>query len=93
MKLDLANPAWLQTLPPGRSLGVDAPPASAEDWLFEVKFDGYRLLARVDGKSPVEYLTADADKNRVRRVARAYLSDPEDRLDAIRTAWEQELRA
>ena len=27
------------------------------------------LLARVDGKSPVEYLTGEADKDRVRRVA------------------------
>ena len=29
------------------------------------------LLARVDGKSPVEYVTDEADKNRERRVARA----------------------
>jgi aminoglycoside phosphotransferase (APT) family kinase protein len=29
------------------------------------------LLARVDGKSPVEYITEDADRDRVRRVARA----------------------
>ncbi|UGQ48256.1 DNA ligase D [Massilia endophytica] len=29
---------------------VDAPPASPEDWLFEIKFDGYRMLARIDGK-------------------------------------------
>jgi bifunctional non-homologous end joining protein LigD len=28
---------------------VDAVPSDAGDWLFEVKFDGYRLLARVDG--------------------------------------------
>lgn len=25
-----------------------APPASLDDWIFEVKFDGYRMLARVD---------------------------------------------
>ena len=49
------------------------------------------LLARVDGKSPVEYLTAEADKNRVRRVARALLADPVDRLDAVRQAWNEEL--
>ena len=30
---------------------VDAVPATPEDWLFEVKYDGYRLLARVEGKS------------------------------------------
>jgi len=28
---------------------VDSPPATPEDWLFEVKYDGYRLLARIDG--------------------------------------------
>jgi bifunctional non-homologous end joining protein LigD len=28
---------------------VDAPPATPQDWLFEVKYDGYRLLARIDG--------------------------------------------
>ena len=36
------------------------------------------FLARVDGKSPVEYLTDDNDKNRVRRVARALLDMAED---------------
>ncbi|MRW84782.1 DNA ligase D [Pseudoduganella sp. FT26W] len=39
-----------KTLSPQLATLVDAPPASAEEWLFEVKFDGYRLLARVDGK-------------------------------------------
>ncbi|SHH00331.1 DNA ligase D [Massilia sp. CF038] len=29
---------------------VDKPPSVAEDWIFEIKFDGYRLLTRVDGK-------------------------------------------
>ncbi len=50
------------------------------------------FLARVDGKSPVEYIAAEADKDRVRRVARHLLSDPPDTLDAIRRAWTQELR-
>ena len=27
---------------------ADAPPADAQDWLYELKLDGYRLLARVD---------------------------------------------
>jgi bifunctional non-homologous end joining protein LigD len=39
-----------ETLSPQLATLVDAPPASAQDWLFEVKFDGYRLLARIDGK-------------------------------------------
>lgn len=49
------------------------------------------FLARVDGKSPVEYITAEADRNRVRRVARALLTHPPDRLTDIRHAWSREL--
>ncbi|MFE0755037.1 phosphotransferase family protein [Inquilinus sp. NPDC058860] len=49
------------------------------------------FLARVDGKSPVEYLTDEAQKGRVRRVARALLLDPPARLAEIRTAWTKEL--
>jgi bifunctional non-homologous end joining protein LigD len=30
---------------------VDKPPSTPADWVFEVKFDGYRMLARVEGKS------------------------------------------
>jgi tRNA A-37 threonylcarbamoyl transferase component Bud32 len=51
------------------------------------------FLARVDGKSPVEYLTADADKDRVRRVARALLLAPPDRLRTVRAAWGAEIGA
>ena len=29
---------------------VDALPGTPDDWLFEVKFDGYRLLARIDSR-------------------------------------------
>jgi fructosamine-3-kinase len=49
------------------------------------------LLARVDGKSPVEYLTAEVDKDRVRRVARALLAQPAERLHSVRSAWAREL--
>ena len=51
------------------------------------------FLARVDGKSPVEYLTADHDKNRVRRVACELLAKPVDRLMAVRAAWGKEIGA
>jgi aminoglycoside phosphotransferase (APT) family kinase protein len=51
------------------------------------------LLARVDGKSPVEYLTAEQDKDRVRRFAGALLRHPVARLDAVRAGWEDELKA
>jgi aminoglycoside phosphotransferase (APT) family kinase protein len=49
------------------------------------------FLARVDGKSPVEYITTDTDRNRVRRVARALLQSPADRLQSIADAWAKEL--
>jgi bifunctional non-homologous end joining protein LigD len=39
-----------ETLSPQLATLVDGPPAAPEDWLFEIKFDGYRLLARIDGK-------------------------------------------
>lgn len=37
------------TLAPQLATLVEQPPATAGDWLFETKFDGYRLLARVAG--------------------------------------------
>jgi len=46
------------------------------------------LLARVDGKSPVEYLTEDAQKHRVRDVAGALLTDPPCTLRQVRNAWQ-----
>ena len=52
---------------------------------------GGLFLARVDGKSPVEYITAPADKDRVRRVARALLAAPPARLAAVRAAWAGEI--
>ena len=51
------------------------------------------FLARVDGKSPVEYLTDERDKDRVRRVARALLAAPVERLAAVRAAWAKEVGA
>jgi len=49
------------------------------------------LLARVDGKSPVEYLTREEDTEPVRDVARRLLAEPVDRLDAVRAAWARRL--
>lgn len=49
------------------------------------------LLARVDGKSPVEYVTEEADKDRVRRVAGALLETPSETLAAVWAAWEDGL--
>lgn len=49
------------------------------------------FLARVDGKSPVEYVTSEPDKDRVRRTARALLAYPVGRLSEVRQAWAKEL--
>ena len=49
------------------------------------------FLARVDGKSPVEYITDQAQRKRVRRVAGALLRQPVDRLRSIGAAWREEL--
>ena len=49
------------------------------------------FLARIDGKSPVEYVTEEADKARVRHVARGLLKTPVARLGAVRSAWAAEL--
>lgn len=38
------------TLAPPLATLVDGPPSDPDNWLFEIKFDGYRILARVDGK-------------------------------------------
>jgi aminoglycoside phosphotransferase (APT) family kinase protein len=49
------------------------------------------LLARIDGKSPVEYLTSEIDKNAVREAARALLAHPPATLSAVREAWQRSL--
>ena len=50
------------------------------------------FLARVDGKSPVEYVTAEADRERVRRTARPLILNPPATLAAVRAAWAAALR-
>jgi hypothetical protein len=47
------------------------------------------LLARVDGKSPAEYLTQDSQKNFVRAFATRFLQSPPSRLAEIRDAWQK----
>jgi aminoglycoside phosphotransferase (APT) family kinase protein len=49
------------------------------------------LLARVDGKSPVEYLTQDSQRDAVRRVARALLQRPPERLGEVAQAWRMQI--
>ncbi|MDP3908571.1 phosphotransferase family protein [Novosphingobium sp.] len=47
------------------------------------------LLARIDGRSPVEYLTAEADRDRVRRAARELLQTPPTTLAGFGDHWRQ----
>ena len=48
------------------------------------------LLARVDGKSPVEYITDETEIDRVRCFARGFLLEPATRLADMRQAWQTE---
>ena len=38
------------TLSPELATLVDKPPTTPAEWIFEIKFDGYRMLARIEGK-------------------------------------------
>ena len=51
------------------------------------------LLARVDGKSPVEYITEEAQRCVVRRTALALLAAPVPQLGAVLARWKQELKS
>ena len=51
------------------------------------------LLARVDGKSPVEYLTDEAQRDQVRAVAARLLLQPVDYLYQVAQAFEQQIQS
>ena len=51
------------------------------------------LLARVDGKSPVEYVTQEHQREHVRRVASALLIKPASCLQEIAQAWAKDLES
>ena len=50
------------------------------------------LLARIDGASPVEYITREADKNRVRRAAGAGLSERPETLQNLCSLYRKEIQ-
>jgi bifunctional non-homologous end joining protein LigD len=39
------------TLQPQLATLVNGPPNNPSEWLYEIKFDGYRILTRIDGGS------------------------------------------
>jgi aminoglycoside phosphotransferase (APT) family kinase protein len=45
------------------------------------------MLARIDGKSPVEYIVSDPEREAVRAFARPRVATAPHTLDAIATAW------
>ena len=51
---------------------------------------GALMLARIDGKSPVEYLTAERDKQFVRTMAKEFLNGAAS-LDAMLKRWNEAL--
>jgi aminoglycoside phosphotransferase (APT) family kinase protein len=83
--------AAFKTLAAAYRAGVDWEPADAFERRTGALLPGL-FLARVDGKSPVEYVTDEADKNRVRRTATALLQTPVANLAAIADVWRDELQ-
>jgi aminoglycoside phosphotransferase (APT) family kinase protein len=45
------------------------------------------MLARIDGKSPAEYVTTEDAKDEVRQFARARLAAPAERLATLAAQW------
>ncbi len=72
--------------------GVDWEPAAALERRAARLLPGL-FLARVDGKSPAEYVTAEGEKDRVRRIARPLIAAPVNELAALRAAWGKEVAA
>ncbi len=74
--------AYLETIDWESKEDLEARAASLLPGLF---------LARVDGKSPVEYITEERDKIKIRNLARKLLLTPPTVLNAVADAWLQEL--
>lgn len=79
-----------QALADGYLAGVTWEPAATIEARASALLAGL-FLARVDGKSPAEYITDDTDKDKVRRTALALLRTPVPTLAAVSEAWNKEL--
>ena len=61
---------------------VDGPPAHPQDWIFELKFDGYRLLARVEkGKAQLFTRAGNDWTSKLPALAKAVAALP------LRSGW------
>jgi aminoglycoside phosphotransferase (APT) family kinase protein len=72
--------------------GVDWEPTAAVEGRAAALLPGL-LLARVDGKSPVEYIVDEPSRDVVRRVARSLLRAPAQGLAEVKAAWQEEIRS
>ncbi len=70
--------------------GIDWEPRDAMEARTAALLPGL-LLARVDGKSPAEYLTDPADRDRVRRAATPMITAAPTRLAEVAAAWREHL--
>jgi aminoglycoside phosphotransferase (APT) family kinase protein len=88
-----ATPAFLASfdaLAESYLRAVDWEPSGALEQRAAALLPGLSL-ARVDGKSPVEYVTEERQREQVRRVARELLRQPVASLQSVRTRWAEEL--
>ncbi|MBM09283.1 MAG: aminoglycoside phosphotransferase [Magnetovibrio sp.] len=70
--------------------------ATPDHYLDEVENRAARLLpalllSRIDGKSPVEYITCKFEKDRVRNAARNMLKNPVTNLENVANQWAEEI--
>jgi hypothetical protein len=72
--------------------GVDWEPAAALEARAASLLPAL-FLARVDGKSPAEYITTDVARNHIRRCARPLIQSTPTRLDEVLAAWKKELQS
>lgn len=82
--------ACFDTLSGAYLAGVDWEPREAIEQRAARLLPGL-LLARVDGKSPAEYITADVQRETVRHCARALIQQPVSRLADVGAAWRREI--
>lgn len=71
--------------------GVDWEPAAALEARAASLLPAL-FLARVDGKSPAEYITTDVARDHIRRCARPLIKSPPSQLGEVLAAWKKELQ-
>ncbi len=77
MYFDAARAFW-------KALLAGLGPEGAEDFeAMTVRHLGGLMLARIDGKSPVEYIHDEETKGRVRKAAKRILREPPGRLEGV----------